>query len=342
MTSNAEIVMIMGYPAIGKSRHAQEYVEKGYVRLNRDLKGGSLDDLVKIMDEQFKSGQEQFVLDNTYVNKTSRAPVIDWGKEHDIPVKLIWITAPPKKKGVPVPEAIEIAQYNAAKRMILKYGKLLTAKELKEAKDPNMFPPAALFAYRNKFEKPTKDEGFESIEVIRFERDIDSSIYKNKALILDYDGTLRITKSGEKYPQTPEDVEILDNRTEVLKEYQEKGYLLLGISNQSFVGKGTITHEDAAACFERTNELLGIEIDYRFCPHASFPINCYCRKPMPGLGALLIEEYKLDPEQTIMIGDQTSDKTFARRCGIKFKHADDFFIVKARKETPAQKSILDF
>ncbi len=172
----SEVVMIMGYPAIGKSRHAKKLIEKGYFRLNRDIIGGKLDDLIPLMQDKFEAGEKNFILDNTYMTKSSRASVIKWAKEADIPVRLIWITAPPKKTGVP--EAIEIAQYNAVKRMLDKYGEIVPNEEIKNKKDPNLFPPAALFGNRKKFQKPDKSEGFDSIEIIRFRREMDKEIYK--------------------------------------------------------------------------------------------------------------------------------------------------------------------
>ena len=47
---------------------------------------------------------------------------------------------------------------------------------------------------------------------------------------------------------------------------------------------------------------------------------------MPGLGVEFIEVYKLDPKQCIVVGDQTSDKTFARRCGFNYIDANTFFL----------------
>ena len=50
-----------------------------------------------------------------------------------------------------------------------------------------------------------------------------------------------------------------------------------------------------------------------------------CFKPMPGMGAEFIEKYKLNPSECIMVGDMTSDKTFAKRCGFQFMDAEEFF-----------------
>ena len=46
----------MGIPGAGKSRVAEEYVARGYVRLNRDERGGSLRELAGALDETLASG----------------------------------------------------------------------------------------------------------------------------------------------------------------------------------------------------------------------------------------------------------------------------------------------
>ncbi len=311
---NDEVLIIMGYPAAGKSRYSQQFVDKGYTRLNRDILGGPLKKLIAKMEASYLEGKRRFVLDNTYPSVKSRKPVIEWAQNHNLPVRCILLDT-----------SIENAQYNAVYRMIKKYSKLLSPEELKDKKDPNMFPPVALFRYRKLFEPPSVVEGFSSVEKIHFERDRDPMVYVNKAVIFDYDGTLRVSKSGEKFPQSPDDVEILPNRSEVLRKYQQDGYLLLGVSNQSGIGKGVLTSAQAIACFERTNELLGVKIDYRFCPHGTFPVRCYCHKPMIGFGVEFIEQYKLNPAQTIMVGDMTKDETFAKRCGFQYANSAEFF-----------------
>jgi HAD superfamily hydrolase (TIGR01662 family) len=117
----------------------------------------------------------------------------------------------------------------------------------------------------------------------------------------------------------------MDGRIDRLKEYIAKGYILLGVSNQSGVAKGVLTHEQAKACFDKTNELLGLDIDVSFCPHSVPPISCYCRKPGVGHGVEFIEKYKLDPALCIMVGDMTTDKTFSTRCGFKYVDQSIFF-----------------
>lgn len=319
----------MGYPASGKTTIAKNYEEQGYHRLNRDEIGGTLDGLVNHLEHLYKTEKKtKFIMDNTYPTVKSRSSVIKWSHDNNFETECKWID-------IDVADAL----YNASKRMIDFYGKLLTPEEIKKSKDIGVYSPAAIYRYRKIFEKPTIKEGFHKVEKIPFIRKIDKSIYSNRAILLDYDGTIRKTKSGEKYPITPEDIEILPNRIKVLNQYQEKGYLLLGVSNQSFIAKGVFTLQQAKQCFEKTHEMLGIDLDYIFCPHQAFPQVCYCRKPMPGMGVQFIEKYKLDPSQCIMVGDMKTDQTFAERCGFQFINAQTFFTTKVNDKKRADTSI---
>ena len=148
--------------------------------------------------------------------------------------------------------------------------------------------------------------------------------HTNRALILDYDGTLRRSRSGASYPNHPDEVQILPGRREVLRRYQDEGWLLLGVSNQSAVSRGETDLAITEACFARTNELLGFQIRVLFCPHPR-SVACLCRKPMPGHGVQLIEEHELDPRRCIFVGDRETDAQFAGNVGFQFRWAEEFF-----------------
>jgi D-glycero-D-manno-heptose 1,7-bisphosphate phosphatase len=208
--------------------------------------------------------------------------------------------------------------------MIRKAGRLLDPADFKTTKDPNLFPPVALFAYKKNFEEPMKKEGFSDVVIVKFVRKKDPA-YCNKALILDYDDTLRQTDNEYGYPTKPSEVKILPGRKEKISEYVKKGYRLLGASNQSGIAKKKLTAEQATECFQHTNKLLGHDIEFMFCPHSIPPVVCYCRKPHCGMGVHFIEKYKLDASQCIFVGDQTTDKTFAARCGFKYIDQSEFF-----------------
>lgn len=306
---------MLGYPAAGKSSWTLAHFP-AHRRVNRDLLGDrSIDDLVPLVAAALDEGAS-VVLDNTYPDRASRASVVALGRARGVPVRAVLLDA-----------SIEDAQYNAAERLVRRYGALPSPAELKQLgrKDPNAFGPAVLFRYRKIFEEPTAAEGFAAVERVPFARAAQPAEYAQKGLLLDYDGTLRRTRSGAKYPTHPDDVEVLPGRAAVLRRYAAQGYKLLGVSNQSGVAKGELSAEAARACFARTHELLGVELEAAFCPHDPAPIQCYCRKPMPGLAVAFIERHKLARAESLMVGDLTTDRTFAARSGLRYVDQGDFF-----------------
>ena len=307
-----KIILITGINGSGKSTYAKKLIDQGYVNLNRDKEKGTMNDLHFKLNELCKLQKDNFVLDNTYPTIESRKLAIKAAKDNGYEIEC-WTMS----------TTIEEAQVNIVSRMIERYGKMLSPEEIKKSVDSNMFPPTVIFRYKKEFEKPTVTEGFDLVKTIEFKRRPNS--YINKAIIVDYDGTLRETLNGDKYPTSVDNIKILPNRKEVLDKYKALGYLILGVSNQSGIAKGHLSEQVAKDCFKKTNELLGLDIDVRYCSHSIPPIVCYCRKPMPGLGVSLIEEYKLNPAECIMVGDMTSDKTFAQRSGFKFVNQEEFF-----------------
>jgi HAD superfamily hydrolase (TIGR01662 family) len=304
------IVIVMGINAAGKTSTVFGFQKAGYQRVNRDMTGGDLEGQVEIVADAMDNDVEKVVLDNTYPTKKSRASLIKLAKDIGAKISCHWLTT-----------SLEDAQLNACLRMVRKYGKLLTPDEIKKANDPNSFPPAALFHYRKIFEKPTTAEGFDEVIEVPFVRRWPAE-YKNKAVIFDYDQTLRDSAGKQAYPTKFEEIIIRSKMSKVVKSFESQGYILLGASNQSGVAKGILTEEMARKCFEETNAMLGVRLDFQFCPHTIPPVSCYCRKPHAGMGAVFIEKYKLNPAECIFIGDQTTDETFAERCGFKFIHVD--------------------
>lgn len=302
----------MGINAAGKSSHVKWFVDQGYQRINRDLTGGDLEGQVTIAEDALQNGVDNVVLDNTYPTKKSRASIIKLAKELKAKIECHWLST-----------SLEDAQINACLRMVRKYGKLLTAVEMAKSKDPNAFPPAALFHYRKIFEEPTTKEGFDKVIDVPFVR-VWTPEYCNKAVIFDYDGTLRDSLGDFDYPTKVSEIKVIPRMAAVIEDFKKKGYILLGASNQSGISKGILSEADAVACFEETNRQLGARLDFLYCSHRIPPVSCYCRKPHAGMGVSFIEKYKLRPSDCIMVGDQTTDKTFAERCGFRFIYAHEF------------------
>lgn len=311
-----EVVLLMGIQGAGKSETVEVYEKQGYARLNRDLLGGKLDDLIPKMHQLITDGQRRIVLDNTYPTRLSRASVIAAAQAQGIPIVCRFLNTP-----------IHEARVNVVSRILDRYGKLLGPDEMKALSktDPNLPPAAALKRWADSFEAPSLDEGFADIETIPFTRRKNPA-HRNKGLLLDVDGTIRTTRSGEKYPRTADDIELLPGRKEALKKWIDDGFQLFFISNQSGVSSGKVTSEIVEAALARTIKLLGLPVaEAIFCPHPAFPVACYCRKPLPGMGVYLMRKHQLDSDHLVMVGDLKSDADFAQGLGARYLDVNEFF-----------------
>ena len=318
------IVAIGGPPASGKSTEVKKYTDEGFIRLNRDEMGGSLaaeGQVYTRLRELVRQGKREFVLDNLYGTAKSRATLLAVAKEVGLPVELRWLDA-----------TIEQTQFLAALRQVRKHGRILCVEEYPaHKKDPNCFQPVVQYAFFKRLEMPTETEGFSSVEIIPVKINLGPE-YKNRAVICDYDGTLRICKSGRKSPVDPDDVVLLPGRKELLQARHKEGWHILGVSNQSGIAKAAsdpdhVPELQANLCFQRTNDLLGLGalIHYEYASDRGGVPQSFRPKPMPGLGVFFVERYRLDPSKVVYVGDMTKDKTFAARCGFQFALASEFF-----------------
>jgi aryl-alcohol dehydrogenase-like predicted oxidoreductase/histidinol phosphatase-like enzyme len=310
-TADGEVVMIMGLPGAGKSTAARAFVDAGYARLNRDEGGGSLRGLLPALDDLVGSGHSRIVLDNTYVSRKSRAALLQAAAKRGLPLRCVWLST-----------SVEDAQVNAVTRMVRKFGRLLGPEEMKQAvkRDVSAFAPAVQFRYQRELEPPHESEGFARIDVVPFERQRDLS-FVNRALIVWCDGVLtreRSVASGE--------VGVFEARGAVLRRYQREGWRLLGLGWQPEIAQEAVTADQVEAGYARMQEMLGVSMEVLYCPHGAGPPICWCRKPLPGLGVVFIERYRLDPRQCLYVGNGPQDPGFARRLGFEYRDAEEFFV----------------
>ncbi|MFX0034614.1 MAG: D-glycero-alpha-D-manno-heptose-1,7-bisphosphate 7-phosphatase [Candidatus Hermodarchaeota archaeon] len=139
---------------------------------------------------------------------------------------------------------------------------------------------------------------------------------KNKAIILDRDGTLIEDKD---YAYKVEDFELLPGVIEGLRLLSNL-FLLFIVTNQSGIGRGYYTIQD----FHNFNnhllktlksEKINILKTY-FCPHIRKD-NCECRKPKTKFIDDIINEFDIDTKRSWMIGDHPSDIEFGINAGCK-------------------------
>ncbi len=207
-----EIVLVMGLPGAGKSTVAKTLAARGYARLNRDEAGGSLRALVPKLEALVASGSSRIVLDNTYVTRKSRAPVLQAAWQTGLPVRGLWLST-----------SVEDAQVNAVTRIVLEHGRLLMPDEMQRAAkdDVSAFGPAVQFRYQRELEMPDVAEGFTRVDVLPFIRRHNPAS-TNRAVIIWCDGVLARSRSGRRAPSSPDDLDVdaIRGRGEVLRQYR--------------------------------------------------------------------------------------------------------------------------
>lgn len=311
-----DVVLIVGLPGAGKSTLAAEYVARGYARLNRDDAGGRLRDLVPALDALLRQGRRRVVLDNTYGARAARAEVIAAARAHAVPVRCVWLRT-----------ALEQAQVNVARRLVRRHGRLLAGPELKRASraDPGAFGPEVLVRHRRVFEPPRAEEGFAAVEEHPF-RAHPAAAGARAALLVRYEGVLHVSRSGARAPRDASDVLVPAGRGAALRRHLEpSARLAFGYSWRPDVAAGALAAGALDAVFDLTHRELGVQLEAVHCPHGDEPPTCWCRPPLPGLGALLVERHGLDPGRCLLVGADAADLAFARRMGFAFRSADRFF-----------------
>lgn len=157
----------------------------------------------------------------------------------------------------------------------------------------------------------------------------------NKVVFLDRDGV--INKDNGDYTFLITDFFILDGVYEALKEFINKGYLLIVITNQGGIAKGLYGHEEVRLLHEfMTQELAKNQIviqEIYYCPHHPDISNCLCRKP----GSLLLEKaiarFQIDAEKSYFIGDRDRDMEAGGRAGVQLvKMETNGSILEAAKQ----------
>lgn len=146
----------------------------------------------------------------------------------------------------------------------------------------------------------------------------------NRALFLDLDGTVRRTKSGKVAPDDPKDQVVLPGRADKIREYKEKGYRVIAVTNQAGIAKGYLTHEQCKACLFALNESLGMVFDDMLYEPSDDP-NHPRRKPNPGMLTEAAEKYSIDLGRSLMIGDMDTDQAAAKKAGVPYLDANEFF-----------------
>lgn len=128
------------------------------------------------------------------------------------------------------------------------------------------------------------------------------------AIFLDRDGVLNqaLVRDGRPYPPASlAELEIVPGAAEALARLKRQGFLLIVVTNQPDVARGTQSREAVEEIHARMAEKLPID-EFRVCYHDSKD-ECECRKPRPGMLFAAAAKHDLDLADCYLIGDRWRD-----------------------------------
>lgn len=141
-----------------------------------------------------------------------------------------------------------------------------------------------------------------------------------KAVFLDRDGVLN--KELGDYVCRLEDFTVLEHNFGTLRELQNRGYLLIVITNQGGLAKGWYSEESLAQMHDHlrttySEQRINLSEIYYCNHHPEYNGKCLCRKP----GSIMLEKgiarFGIDASKSYFIGDRERDVIAGEAAGLK-------------------------
>lgn len=154
-----------------------------------------------------------------------------------------------------------------------------------------------------------------------------------RAVFLDRDGVINraLVRDGKPYPPAGAgEVEVLPGVAEALAQLKAAGYLLVVVTNQPDVARGTQSREAVEAIHARLAAELPID-EFRACYHDDAD-GCDCRKPRPGLILDAASAHGVALGASVMVGDRWRDIEAGRRAGCRTIFVDSGYAERRPSE----------
>ena len=139
-----------------------------------------------------------------------------------------------------------------------------------------------------------------------------------KAVFLDRDGVLNaaVMREGKPHPPaTVEEVELYADAGVALARLKDAGYVLIVVTNQPDVARGTQTRAAVDAINEAIGAALPID-EFLVCPHDDRD-GCDCRKPKPGMVLAAAAKHGIDLARSFLVGDRWRDIDCGAAAGVR-------------------------
>jgi D-glycero-D-manno-heptose 1,7-bisphosphate phosphatase len=166
---------------------------------------------------------------------------------------------------------------------------------------------------------------------------------KYELIIFDIDGTITEIKPEivKKYPRavTPNKLgeqQAIAGMREILADIKKAGIHIALATNRGGVAWGYSTFEESISFAQEAADLCGIpEAKLYISPyHAKakgprviekYALEHDWRKPNPGMLLQAMEDFKIEPQNTLFVGDRETDKLAAENANLDFQWANKFF-----------------
>ncbi len=166
-----------------------------------------------------------------------------------------------------------------------------------------------------------------------------TDVNPNWTLFLDRDGVINEEKKDD-YVKTWNDFQFYEESLLALPILASKFSIIVITTNQKGIGKGLMTHNDLLEIHTNMQSKIhevGGRIDHiYYCP--DLDNDSPNRKPQPGMAMQAKQQFpQINFEQSIMVGNRTSDMHFGRNAGLH-----TVFLATTHPETPYPNPIIDY
>ena len=244
------------------------YVARGYVRLNRDERGGALRALADALDGQLAAGARRVVLDNTYLTRAARSYVIEAAGRHGIPTRCVWLDTP-----------LAQAQVNMVERLLERGGVAAHARGAARLarREPGMLAPTSQMRALRELEPPSVDEGFARRGGVAV---------RPRAGGRGASGRRVRGRGGAGAARLASTV---GGPTRARRTWSSTGSP--DGAPDALARRGRVCVGDVSG-----------PVEGALCPHGGGPPRCWCRPPLPGLPLAFAHARGLDPARCTVAG----------------------------------------
>jgi len=143
--------------------------------------------------------------------------------------------------------------------------------------------------------------------------------FELEAVFMDRDGVLNKYVRGD-YIRTPDELHLLPGAAQAIKMLNDSNLPVIVVSNQQGVGKRIMTEDalnqvDGELRFQLKDQADAHVTRTYYCVHLAED-KCECRKPLPGMILQGADEYSIDLNKAVMIGDSLTDIESGNNAGI--------------------------